>query len=150
MANPSTRLAKELALINRNPIVGCDIKPENNNLLKWVGTIQGPPGTPYEGGIFRVEFIIPPEYPHKPPNLTILTPIYHMNVDAKGKACMDLLRDEAWAPTTRLSEIFEQVLSMLANPNPGHAERVEMAQEYLNDKPKYEKTVREYVVKYAK
>jgi ubiquitin-conjugating enzyme E2 D/E len=151
MANAGLRrLAKEVSMLEQKPVPNCDIHPDNGNLQKWVGTIRGPEGTPYEGGIFRVEFTIPAEYPHKPPQLIINTPIYHMNVDKQGKACIDLLRDEVWAASTKLSAVFEEVLAMLANPNPGHAENTEMAQEYMSDKAAYEKKVRQFVAQYAK
>jgi ubiquitin-conjugating enzyme E2 D/E len=144
------RLAKEYAMIQQKPIPNCDIHPDNGNLEKWVGTVQGPDNTPYKGGIFRVEFTIPTDYPHKPPQLRLLTPIYHMNVDDKGKACIDLLREEVWAASTKLSEVFEQVLALLANPNPAHAERTEIAQEYVSNKAAYEKKVRRFVAQHAK
>lgn len=35
----------------------------NEWILVWgAGTLQGPPGTPYEGGVFQLEIIIPPKY----------------------------------------------------------------------------------------
>ena len=42
---------------------------DNYNELK--GQIAGPPGTPYEGGTFNVEIIVPETYPFTPPKVSI-------------------------------------------------------------------------------
>lgn len=39
------------------------------NLLCWEGTIEGPSGTPYEGGVFRINITLPSEYPFVPPKV---------------------------------------------------------------------------------
>lgn len=33
------------------------------------GEIRGPPDTPYEGGKYSIEMLIPPEYPFQPPKV---------------------------------------------------------------------------------
>jgi len=43
----------------------------------WQCIVPGGHGTPYEGGTFKVQFTIPPDYPFKPPVLKFLTYIYH-------------------------------------------------------------------------
>ena len=40
---------------------------------------------PYNKGAFKFQFIFPADYPFKPPKLTMLTPIYHPNIDEKGQ-----------------------------------------------------------------
>ena len=54
---------------------------EDDNLFKWVCTIQGPTGTVYEGSKFAVEFIMPQDYPFKPPKNRFLTKVYHPNIN---------------------------------------------------------------------
>jgi ubiquitin-protein ligase len=49
------------------------------NMLLWNVMIDGPPGSPYEGGTFRCTLTFPPEFPNHPPQLAFLTPIYHPN-----------------------------------------------------------------------
>lgn len=39
--------------------------PIGNDILKWRATINGPSNTPYENGIFFVDFDIPNDYPFK-------------------------------------------------------------------------------------
>ena len=66
--------------------------------------MQGPKGTLYEGGIYRLEMFVPPEYPFKPPRFLFTTPIYHVNVDDLGRICLSILLDDA-SLERRLSEI---------------------------------------------
>ena len=47
--------------------------PLEDNLFEWHFTIQGPPSTDFEGGIYHCRILLPPEYPMKPPNIILLT-----------------------------------------------------------------------------
>ena len=46
--------------------------PKAENMLEWVSTILGPPGSVYEGGVFFLDIHFTPEYPFKPPKVKIL------------------------------------------------------------------------------
>jgi ubiquitin-protein ligase len=46
-----------------------------------------PATDPYCLASFRIKIILPPEYPFKAPDATILDPIYHLNVREGGKHC---------------------------------------------------------------
>ena len=50
----------------------------------FFGTINGPEGTPYEGGLFRLELYLPDSYPMEPPKVLMITKIYHPNIDKLG------------------------------------------------------------------
>ena len=47
-------------------------KLKGDDLYKWVATIQGPPNSVYEGGIFVLDIQLSPEYPYKPPKVKIV------------------------------------------------------------------------------
>ena len=40
---------------------------DERNLLHWKGRIKGPVGTPYEGGQFQIDIVLPSDYPFVPP-----------------------------------------------------------------------------------
>lgn len=50
--------------------------PLEDNLFEWHFTVQGPPSTDFEGGVYHGRILLPPEYPMKPPNIILLTVNY--------------------------------------------------------------------------
>ena len=78
--------------------------PKGDNLYEWVSTILGPPGSPYEGGVFFLDIHFTPEYPFKPPKVTFRTRIYHCNVNSQGVICLDILKDN-WSPALTISKV---------------------------------------------
>ena len=47
---------------------GISAFPDDDNLFRWVGTINGPDDSPYEGMILKLQIEFPDSYPYKPPN----------------------------------------------------------------------------------
>ncbi len=63
--------------------------PSNPGWRHLVGTITGPEGTPYEGGVFDVDILIPREYPFEPPKMKFITRIWHPNISSQtGAICL--------------------------------------------------------------
>jgi ubiquitin-conjugating enzyme (huntingtin interacting protein 2) len=53
------------------------------------GTIEGPVGTCYEGGVFEVDILIPQQYPFEPPKMKFLTKVWHPNISSQtGAICL--------------------------------------------------------------
>lgn len=42
-----------------------------NDVLHWKGQINGPVGTPYEGGKFAIDIVLPADYPFVPPKVRV-------------------------------------------------------------------------------
>lgn len=80
------RVAKELADIDADAnSSGITAQPANNtgDLTHLKACIPGPPGTPYEGGNFVVDVIIPNEYPFRPPVMKFDTKVWHPNISSQ-------------------------------------------------------------------
>ncbi|THF98767.1 hypothetical protein TEA_017839 [Camellia sinensis var. sinensis] len=70
------RVQKELQECNKdNDVSGISIKPKGDNLTHLAGTIPGPLATPYEGGTFNIDIILPDGYPFEPPRMQFATKV---------------------------------------------------------------------------
>ena len=79
--------------------------------------ILGQQGTPYAGGVFKIELELPVDYPMHPPAVRFVTPICHPNIERLGgKVCFDFLQKE-WSPAYTIRAICRIVSSLLADPN---------------------------------
>lgn len=52
------------------------------------------PGSPYEGGWFKVKLVVGSEFPASPPKGYFLTNIFHPNVSTTGKVCVNALKND--------------------------------------------------------
>lgn len=79
------RVAKELADIQADrDNSGVYAAPvDGSNLSHLRGSFPAPPDTPYAGGTYYVDIVIPPEYPFKSPNMKLETKIWHPNVSSQ-------------------------------------------------------------------
>jgi ubiquitin-protein ligase len=84
------------------------------------------------------------------PEVRFLTPICHINVDDKGEPCIELLLDGHWAPSAKLSDVFRELVELLAKPNVGHARMPDLAAEFTKNPSAYEKRVRQHVKTHAR
>ena len=109
------RLAKEIKRLKKYVYPGIDIMVHKNNHRHFIATIDGPEGTPYYGGIFRIEIFCPFGYPLKPPKALFLTKIYHENVDQLGRICLDILKDK-WTPLLSIQRLCLSIQLLLHNP----------------------------------
>lgn len=67
------RLLKEIRCLQVAPLDGIRVESDDCDLLAFKGWIQGPDGTPYEGGSFLVTFEFTYEYPALPPICRMVT-----------------------------------------------------------------------------
>lgn len=70
---------------------GASIGADETNACAWVATIFGPSETLWDGGMFQVEFIFPPDFPEAPPFVHFLTPMFHPQINSQGVPYMRTL-----------------------------------------------------------
>lgn len=76
----SKRLFQEYKHLTQDPPEGITAGPvSEDDLFVWEALIEGPEGTPYEGGIFPAELKFPKDYPLMPPTMKFLCDIWHPN-----------------------------------------------------------------------
>ena len=102
-----TRLTQEYQLCSQdNDLIqiGCNFGLVNNNIFLWRVTMVGPKNTPYEGGLFTINALFPPDYPNHGPEFKFMNKIYHLNVDFKnnlGHICINSINE--WMITGKVT-----------------------------------------------
>ena len=99
------RLSKELRDLEKNKDEVFTLTPTStDDLFHWTALLNGPKGSPYEGGVFTLTIDIPPAYPMDPPEVMFETKVYHPNISDSGDICLDTLSDQ-WSPALTLGKV---------------------------------------------
>jgi len=111
------RLQQELMAVMTSGEKGISAFPANDNILQWLGTIEGAEETPYAGLRFKLSLKFGSDYPFRPPAVRFETPCFHPNVSQAGDICLDILRNK-WSPAYSVKTILVSIQSLLGDPNP--------------------------------
>ncbi len=151
MSRPSPRIAKELKEIQSLPAdSGLSACLVGSDMMHWKGTITGPDNTPYKGGVFCVDIVLPSDYPFVPPKMRFDTKVWHPNVSsANGAICLDILKSE-WSPALTIRTALLSLQALLSCPNPDDPQDGVVAKQYKTDKALWEKTAKFWTEQHAK
>lgn len=146
------RLQKELDDIQKNPPPNYQLGIVENDMFRWKAVIDGPAGSPYEGGKIVANFVIPEGYPHKPPSVFFAPPVYHPNVDQKsGQPCLEIINDDKnWPPKTFIRKVVDELINLLVTPEPSHAVDTDIGKEFVSNKDEFNRKAREWTQNHAK
>jgi len=87
------RVSKELKELIEEPLESISILVNDKDITDVQCIVEGPAGTPYAGGHFRVKLSMPKDFPHSPPRGYFLTRIFHPNVaPTSGEICVNTLK----------------------------------------------------------
>jgi len=153
-------LRKQLKSLASGAVDGVEVWLPEDDLLHWGLTIEGPPDTLYEGGLFRAELSFPVSYPDQPPEMRFTGVVpYHPNVYADGRVCISILHapgknptgelgepsdepeTERWRPVLGVDSIVVSVMSMLSDPNCNSPANVEAGVLWREDRKQFKKKV---------
>eukprot|EP00096_Caligus_rogercresseyi_P003346 TRINITY_DN1622_c0_g2_i1.p1 TRINITY_DN1622_c0_g2~~TRINITY_DN1622_c0_g2_i1.p1 ORF type:complete len:184 (-),score=74.68 TRINITY_DN1622_c0_g2_i1:659-1210(-) len=112
----SKRLQQELMSLMTSNDKGISAFPDGDMLLSWVGTVEGPIETVYEGLKYKLRLDFPPGYPYTAPKVRFTTTCFHPNVDQHGNICLDILK-EKWSALYEVRTILLSIQSLLGEPN---------------------------------
>uniref|UniRef100_A0AC34GXS1 UBC core domain-containing protein n=1 Tax=Panagrolaimus sp. ES5 TaxID=591445 RepID=A0AC34GXS1_9BILA len=135
------RLEKELRNILSDPPPNCSANLVDGNLFHWQASIIGPSNTPFEGGVFFLDFIFSVDYPLKGPQIKFITPIFHPNIDSDGYINIFC---EDFSPALNVSTILLTICSILADPLIDEPLVPEIAEIYLTDRQRYNQLAKEF------
>lgn len=146
---------KRMVIILRNLLDSAvtafvSLAPIGENLFDLLGRIEGPPASPYQGGVFHVRLEIPEDFPWTPPKCRFLTKIYHPNIDAQGRICLDVLELQNWRMELMYLEgILLSISSLLDEPAIEDPLVPEIAAQFLKDRAVYDEIAMMYTRRYA-
>ena len=55
----------------QEPVPGISAVPDDNNARYFHVVVAGPEGSPFEGGVFKLELFLPEDYPMSAPKVSI-------------------------------------------------------------------------------
>ena len=144
------RLRKELKdLVSGEDVSGVTATPRGDDLTRLVGTLKGPEGTPYEGGVFFVDIVIPQQYPFEPPKMKFENKIWHPNISSQtGAICLDFLKDK-WSPALTIKTALLSLQALLSAPEPDDPQDAQVAGMYKSNIEEFNKKAAEWVAQYA-
>eukprot|EP00298_Acanthocystis_sp_HF-20_P004995 c15288_g1_i1.p1 GENE.c15288_g1_i1~~c15288_g1_i1.p1 ORF type:complete len:237 (+),score=84.77 c15288_g1_i1:71-712(+) len=147
---PETRIAKEITDLKDSTLCGVSAAPINaNDTTKWKGIIEGPSGTPYEGGKFVVNITLPEQYPFAPPKMKFETRLWHPNVSSQtGAICLDILKDQ-WSPALTIRTALQSLQALLSAPVPDDPQDAVVAKMYMENKALFDKTAKQWTEQHA-
>jgi len=152
MASGNKRIQKEFGEVSQNPPTGIKVSLIDDDIHNWSVLLDGPEGSPYAGGKFKLHLNLPTEYPFKPPTVTFKTRIWHPNVtfDDKGSICIGILKTDAWKPSSKIMSVLTAVQQLLVEPVPDDAVEASAGEKFKNNRKEFDKEAKEYTKKYAK
>jgi len=153
MAN--RRMKRELELLSRGaaaPGISAWPREDGERLDMLDAEIRGSADTPYEGGVFQLEVQIPREYPLKPPRVRFVTRIYHPNIDAQGRICLDSLNmppKGAWKPSLNVATVLSTIQCLMGAPNGDDGLMADITEQFRRQPALFRRTAAEWTRRYA-
>ncbi|XP_046338739.1 ubiquitin-conjugating enzyme E2 T-like [Haliotis cracherodii] len=148
----NVRMKREIQMMSESPPHGISCWPKDDKIDHLEAQIVGGEGTPYEGGIFKLEIQIPERYPFEPPKVRYVTPIYHPNIDNGGRICLDTLKmppKGAWKPCLNVGTVLTSLQLLMAEPNPEDPLMTDISNEFKYNRALYNARAKEWTEKHA-
>ncbi|CAH9062074.1 unnamed protein product [Cuscuta europaea] len=141
--NVIKQLAKELRNLDETPPEGIVVSVNDDDLSTIYADIEGPVGTPYENGVFRMKLILSHDFPHSPPKGYFLTKVFHPNISTNGEICVNALKRD-WSPSLGLRHVLMVVRCLLIEPFPESALNEQAGKMLLDHYDEYARHARLY------
>ena len=158
MSLATGRLREERKAWRKDHPVGFVARPRNapdgsTDLMVWDAVIPGKSGGLWENCELKLELTFGDDYPVTAPIVKFKPILWHMNVWADGRICLNLLNAEdgtwhgKWQPSITIKQVLLAIQELLDNPFPAGA-RPEVQGMWEKNRPAYDKRIKEEAAKY--
>ncbi|XP_067834827.1 ubiquitin-conjugating enzyme E2 S [Heptranchias perlo] len=127
---------KEVSTLAMEPPEGIKIFTNEEDITDLQATIEGPDGTPYAGGVFKMKLVLGKDFPAAPPKAYFITKIFHPNVSPSGEICVNVLKKD-WTAELGIRHILLTIKCLLIHPNPESALNEEAGRLLLEEYDEY-------------
>eukprot|EP00252_Welwitschia_mirabilis_P016125 TRINITY_DN35644_c0_g1_i1.p1 TRINITY_DN35644_c0_g1~~TRINITY_DN35644_c0_g1_i1.p1 ORF type:complete len:243 (+),score=53.30 TRINITY_DN35644_c0_g1_i1:215-943(+) len=141
-------LARELRSLDETPPDGIKVLVNDDSFTTIFADIEGPAGTPYEGGVFRMKLVLTVDFPNSPPRGYFVTKIFHPNISNSGEICVNTLKKD-WRPNFGLRHVLLVVRCLLIEPFPESALNEQAGKLLMEDYEEYARYARSYTSLHA-
>lgn len=143
------QVCKELSDLAGDPPEGIKVYPNEEDVTEIHATIEGPSGTPYAGGLFKMKLVLGKNFPSEPPKGFFLTKIFHPNVAKNGEICVNTLKKD-WKSELGIKHVLLTIKCLLIVPNPESALNEEAGKMLLEQYDNYSMRAKMYTEIHAK
>ncbi|CAI5457912.1 unnamed protein product [Closterium sp. Yama58-4] len=134
-------VARELKALQQSAQDGIRVTVHDDSIATVHAEIDGPEGTPYEGGVFRMKLLLGRDFPNAAPKGFFLTRIFHPNVAKSGEICVSVLKKD-WKASLGLKHVLLVVRCLLIEPYPESALNEDAGKLLLEDYDAYARHAR--------
>jgi ubiquitin-conjugating enzyme E2 J2 len=108
----------EAVPVSQEPVPHITAHPSPTNLLEWHFVLEGAQGSEYEGGVYHGKLVFPPQYPFKPPSISLFTPNGRFATNTKLCLSITDYHPESWNPMWSVGTILTGLLSFMYDTQP--------------------------------
>ena len=119
MRSSKRRIMADVRELHTDPSDQYAAAPRETDIFEWDFAIRGPPGTPFEGGVYHGRIILPTEYPFKPPHIMLLTENGRWEVGKKICLSISAYHPEEWQPAWGVRTILEAIIAFMPTDGNG-------------------------------
>lgn len=154
------QLQKDLAYLQKNPIVGANAEPFGDNIFKWYGIVVGSETSPFPGVPVRFIMEFPEDYPNSPPKAFFDTYFAYQGgavymVEGRLAVCLNIFgnfghvhtewknQSEGWTPAYTVSTILITMQGLLMSFSHDAASNTWYSEMLSTCKEDIQKTIKE-------
>ncbi|USW57709.1 Putative ubiquitin-conjugating enzyme E2, von Willebrand factor, type A, U-box [Septoria linicola] len=136
------------SMLAANELRTYDVYVSESDMSFWKVVMDGPEGSPYQGGTFLLYLHAGESYPTFAPEARFVTRMMHPNINAHGRICHALLSRD-WTSDITMTNLLDTVFGLLMQAEVGDASNT-LVLDYHHDQVDFADEVRKHVGKHAK